>query len=336
MPALKLFAPSDRDVPSSSPTLDEVFTDEVKSRLESRRRAASTVRDYQRSVNRWSEYWGEHGGSPALAEISEEHLDLFSEHLSETLTGRTVNKHMGYVQSILDQCGPRRSGNTGLGRRLGLVDSVPRFVRADEQPARRGRVATLAQVEAMLAHCPAATLPRHQPALKWSAAIRLLFWAGLRRCDLFEHLRLSHWIRTPRCPVDEVSIDWPWGWLAFTPAKTARKKPAPLVIPLSRALHFDLLAIRHPAGEVDPPLLGFASCSRDWRASYESIQRAAGIETPFTFQDGRKSANVHWQQLVSPGTGSLFLGHSARGVNARHYSEDVVLMVKAAQLREGI
>lgn len=336
MPALRLFDPDGRNVSDSAPTLDEVFGAEFKSRLESRRRAVSTIQDYARTVSRWVEFWSTRGGSPILAEITEDNLDLFAEYLTETLTGRTVNKHMGYVQSILDQCGPRRSGLTGLGRRFGLLDSVPRFVRAEERPARRGRVATLAQVDAMLGHCHVATLPRYQPALKWSAAIRLLFWCGPRRCDLFEHIRLSNWVKASRCPVDEVSIDWPWGWLTFTPAKTARKKPEPLVIPLPRGLSFDLLAIKHPAGETDPPLFGFASCSRDWRAGFERIQRAAGIAQPFTFQDCRKSANVHWQQTISPGTGSLFLGHSARGVNARHYSEDVVLMVKAAQQREGI
>ena len=336
MIALKLFAPDDRDEPHSLPTLDEVFRSEIKPRLESRRRAASTIRDYERSVRTWSEFWGDHGGSPHLDQLTEDHLDQFSEFLAESLTGRTVNKHMGYVQAIIDQCGPRRSGNTGIGRRLGLLDSVPRYIRVDESPARRGRVATLAEVEAILAHCDAASLPRYQSALKWSAAIRLLFWAGIRRCDLFQNLRRSHWIKSSRCPVAEVSIEWTWGWLAFTPQKTARRKPEPLVIPLPRALAFELEAIRYPAGQVDPPLLGFANCSRDWAANFERIQRAAGIATPFTFQDGRKSANVHWQQLVSPGTGSLFLGHSARGVNARHYSEDVVLMVKAAQLREGI
>lgn len=304
MPALKLFSPDERDQRPSAPTLDEVFTAEVQPRLESRRRAVATVHEYRRAVKVWEEFWREHGGSPGLTTIDEDALDQFQEHLAETRAGRTVNKIMGYLQAVLDQCGPRRSGNTGLGRRLGLVDSVPRFVRVDEPTAKRGRVATLEQVRVMLDHCHIATHPRHQAALKWSAAIRLLFWAGPRRNDLFLHLRRSNWIQSTRCPLAEVSIDWPWGWLSFTPAKTARKKPAPLVIPLPRELHFDLLAIRHPAGEVDPPLLGFAHCTRDWAAGFARIQIAAGIADPYTFQDGRKSANVHWQQTISAGTGN--------------------------------
>lgn len=336
LPVLKLFSPEERDAHASALTLDEVYQAEVRPRLESRRRAVATIKEYDRAVAAWQEFWAGHGGSPDLHAIDEDSIDQFQEHLAETRGGRTVNKIMGYLQAILDQCGPRRSGNTGLGRRLGLLDSLPRFVRVDETPSRRRRVATLEQVREMLEHCHVVTNPRHQPALKWSAAIRLLFWAGPRRNDLFRNIRLSNWIRTARCPLAEVSIEWPWGWLSYVPAKTCRKKPAPLVIPLPRELHFDLLAIRHPAGAIDPPLLGFASCSRDWSAGFQRIQLAAGIPDPYTFQDGRKSANVHWQQTISAGTGELFLGHAARGVNQRNYSEGVILMVKAAQQREGI
>lgn len=332
--SLKLFTPGDRS--DCSLSLDEVFRDRFKPRLESLRRAASTIEDYERTLTVWREFWAASGRKPSLNEIDEETLDAFSDHLARERNGRTVNKQMGYIQTILDQCGPVRGRVTCLGRRFGLIDTVPQHVRIEESPSKRSRVVPLEQVERLYAKCGVTDTPRHQPAVKWEAALRLFFWAGLRRNDLFVNLRRSHWIRSATCPVSEVSVKWPHGWLRFVPQKTQRRKPDPLVLPLSREISQLLKQIEHPEREVDPPLLGFPCANHLWIRGFESIQTAADIPEPYTFQDLRKSCNVHWQQLVSPGTGSHFLGHSPRGVNAKNYSEDVLLMVKAAQLREGI
>jgi len=216
----------------------------------------------------------------------------------------------------------------------GLLDSVPQFVRQDERPRSVKSSVTLEQVEAMLRNVHAAQNPQYQAARKWSAAIRLLFWCGPRRNDLFMNLRLSNWIRSPICPVETVSEEWPWGWLSWVPEKTVRTKPDPLVVPIPKELAADLVAIKRPTSEFDPPLLGFSRCNVVWRREFSRIQIAAGIARPITFQEARRTANIHWQRLVSEGTGAHFLGHSPRGVNAQHYSESVVLMVKAARMRE--
>lgn len=331
MPALRLFTPDTETRPTASETLAKVFQSEVRPRLESRRRAVSTLQEYDRTVRVWQEFWALHGGEPMLDEISEDQLDLFSLSLRDRgLSERTVNKHCGYLQVVLDMCGPRRSGMTGLGRRLGHLESVPRFERLPERSAKRTRVATVGEIDRMIECCTVAQNPTRQPGLKWQAALRLFAWAGLRRNDLFVNLKLSHWIRETRCPVSEVQVDWPWGWLSFVPQKTEGRKPEPLVIPLSRALSNDLAQINRPSGG-DPPLLGFACGNVQWRREFARIQTAAGITSLYTFKDLRKTANAHWQQAVGIGTGSMFLGHSARGVNAEHYTESVLLMVKAAQ-----
>jgi len=335
MPALKLYVESTETDHSESETLAKVFRSEVRLRLESRRRAVSTIQEYDRTVRVWSEFWDRQGGEPMLDAISEDQLDLFSLSLRERgLSERTVNKHCGYLQVVLDLCGPRRAGMTGLGRRLGHLESVPRFERLIEKSAQRTRVATVAEMGRMIECCTVAQNPTRQAGLKWQAALRLFAWAGVRRHDLFVNLKLSHWIREARCPVAEVQVEWPWGWLSFIPQKTAGRKPEPLVIPLPRELSIDLAQIVRPTSG-DPPLLGFAGGNVQWRREFARIQTAAGISSLYTFKDLRKTANAHWQHAVGIGTGAMFLGHSARGVNAQHYTESVILMVKAAQQREG-
>lgn len=332
---VKLFCPSEA-VTSSSLTLDEVFQDRFRPRLESLRRAAATIEEYERQLRLWNEFWLAKGISLSLAEIDEDALDDFSDYLAETRCGRTVNKIMGNLQCILDQCGAKRGRATALGRRFGLLDAVPQHVRVEETANQRSRVIPLEQLERMYRNCNVTDTPRRQPDIKWEAALRLFAWAGLRRNDLFINLRLSHWIRRQTCPVSEVTVKWRYGWISFVPQKTQRKKPEPLVIPLSKALHELLCQIEHPANVDDPPLLGFPAANHLWIRGFHEIQTASDIPEPYTFKDLRKTCNSHWQQLVSPGTGSHFLGHSPRGVNAKNYSEDVLLMVKAAQIREGM
>ena len=331
---LKLWVPSGSVEPrTDETTLDRVFHEQVRPRLESRKRAAATIEDYERALKAWNQFWGTE--PPALADIDIDHLDRFSEHLiAQGKGGRTVNKICGNLQLILDLCGPKRNKPGRLGRPLGLLDDVPHFVRQEETRGAAKRELTLDQVEAMLANCHVAQNPQRQPARKWSAAIRLVFWCGPRRDDLFMNLRLSNWIRRPECPIPTVSESWPWGGLSWVPAKTARIKPEPLVVPIPKELAHDLAAIERPRNESDPPLLGFSRCNVVWRREFSRIQLAAGIAQPITFQEARRTANIHWQRLISEGTGAHFLGHSPRGVNAQHYSDSVVLMVKAARDRE--
>jgi integrase len=175
--------------------------------------------------------------------------------------------------------------------------------------------------------------PPRQSAIKWRSALRLLDWCGVRRNDLFLNLRLSNWIPGERCPVDTVELYWPWGWLSFVPEKTKRTKKRPHVVPLSPELASLFRQIIRPAGESDPPLLGFLDSTHQWYRELYRIQEQAGLAKRYGFHAFRKRCNVTWDETCGMGTGGLFLCHAAKGVNARSYSEAASLMVQAAEKR---
>ena len=335
MPALKLYTEDTETSRTDETTLAKVFRDAVRPRLELGRRADSTVDEYERSVRLWTTIVGD----LELADITDESLDRFTSALvAKGLAARTVNKHSGYLQTLLNHCGTSRrtrSQSGCLGRPLGVLDRVPEFQRLEEDEPESRSVPTAVEVAAMIDQSGVAELPRRQPGLKWQTLLQLLTWCGARRNDAFATLQAQHWIRDERCPLANIDVRWPHGWLCWTIGKTRRTKKRPHVVPLSPEIAAGLAQITRTS-DPEAPLLGFrVNSAVQWYRDLHRIQRAAGMTEMIGFHGLRKRCNIDWDLECGLGTGELFLGHSAKTVNRKCYSETSALMVRAAERRLG-
>ena len=331
--ALQIYTGDNDTQRTSANTLHSVFADQVRPRLEAGRRALSTIEDYERAVRLWTEL----ADDPELEDIDEPALDRFLASLvAKGLVARTINKTCGYLQTVLNHCGSARRGRIRrgcLGRSSGLLDSVPEFTLLEEDEPQSRLIPTSEQVQAMLQHCRVAQWPTHQPGIKWETLIRLLLWCGPRRTDAFSNLTTAHWIRDSRCPLSSMPLHWPHGWLCWTIGKTKRTKQRPHVVPLSPQIAAGLCQIVRANGP-DVPLLGFKpQATTQWYREFYRIQSAVGITTPVGFHGLRKLGNIEWDLACGIGTGEKFLGHSAKSVNQRCYSDTAALMVRAAERR---
>ena len=190
------------------------------------------------------------------------------------------------------------------------------------------RIADLADISAAYEACTAATWPRNRRRSLWDGPVelwRLLFVLAYNYGPRTQELlglgwEAIHW--EPICPAPGISrLEWPHGWLVHLPAKTRRHKPSPLYLPLTETarLHLDALRPgRKPAG----PIFGFPRSKRDLYGTLKSLWRAAGIGSPYTFQELRKTCSTAWNDLW-PDLGEHVTGHAPRSVNSKHYDAEL-------------
>ncbi len=243
-PQLRLFSVDDEPLSTKDQqrqmTLLEAYKSTICLGSRAKKRARGTLKDYWTALSHWSRLM-ESDGPLGIGEINDEMLDDFGDLLQlEEKSNRTINKVCGHVEAILKTCGPR----TGRNRR-GL-EILERFVFAEkreEETMIRRRLVPKNDMSRIYEACRIASWPDHPtlPApLVWRTAL-VLFWnVGLRRNDC-RQMKLSsvHW-EVP-CPIPELrSIENEHGWLEFLPAKTMRRKPQPVVIPLNETMRHHL------------------------------------------------------------------------------------------------
>lgn len=340
--------------PSADLFLDGVFrSDEFQRPLARTSDAHRAI--FRRTLALWRNCFG--SAEPTHAQIEVEHLAAFQEWLiARRYAPTTINKVCQYASQIIQ---------FGNGRSI----SIDRLD-CDYAPP---RTASLEELSAIYRACSAAVWPKHPliPApLWWRTLLVLAFTYGPRLGDLAPidcdspGLAWSGIRFEADCPDQRMKDRSEHGWLVFTPLKTRRRKPAPLILPLSSAARRHLEALPRVGGRV----LACRKNPRSFRRELRAIQilalfRAAGHsamrtsngrfridgrslilrealrslndmhQRPYTIQDIRKTSDTYWFRAC-PGIQEHVLGHAPRGVNARHYVNPIPVLVKAIGLLE--
>lgn len=328
---LSLFVPSeepeqeDDGAPSKRWTLSQAFERYVLPRMTERNWAPATIEDYLRTIDDWETC----SGNPSIGSITDQTLATHARQLqSRPLAARTINKRLSYIEAILRQLGPRRKSQFGIT--AGLLAELPLFERMTETPEADARIATNDELQRIITACSEARWPRRQGPAIWRALFMLLAWIGPRRDDALRHIQQDALIETPACPLQRCrQFRSEFGWLRFTPTKTKRRKPHPLVLPVSQELHDALSKINRSVGETRLIPMQAETNHGYLYTTLARIQTAAEIEDPYSFQDLRATCSVRWDEAGGFGAGDHVLGHSKRSVNDTYYRAAIPPLLKA-------
>jgi len=348
---LRVFAPQPSDW-----TLRQAYEELVVREHRARGKAASTLRDHRTHVDRWEEYWraapqGEGGpqllggaagganhriGNPMVQTIGRSDLRAWRDWLLVTLrprrdvgrdkqeaVARNVNKHVGTVQKILGACVDE-----------GLLESVPRLRPLDCAGANEPVALTQVEAGAVYRACDVATWPTRGALtqLRWRSAIVIWTTYGLRCQELtafeadHEPLRWSNVRFDPGCPANGGRTVAPHGWLSYVPQKQRRKKPRPVVVPLTLPARRHLDALRRTAGGDDEPVLPVPRAGKGFYEQWHSIASAAAERCGRPALAALQISHLRetcvtwhrdWEQ--HPGISELITGHAPRSIQQRHY-----------------
>lgn len=300
----------------------------------------------ERTIAKWEKaiwYWEQVTDNPPICRVTSDLLTDFPSRLLDPKrafdvnTNTTANANLMYIRGILRACEEH-------------LPRVPRAWPLPQQAATRHRRVVPPEVLAeMHKACDVARYDRHRcrsycrsiPApVLMRATLALFLSIGCRRTegltmDASAYRRQPEFPDFPEHPQLEVDAESPHGWLVFhTPKTRARKDGLPLVLPVSEVLakhlnELDRLAPRRHR------MLPLGDAPTTWANQLKRVQKAAGIENFYTWQDLRKTANRMFRKAGGREVAKFMLGHQPRGVNATWYddlAEDAVIAVERVQL----
>lgn len=290
----------------------------------------SHITQHRTAINHWERLTN----NPPVMAIDDQQLQEFSDalmawHKEHGYRGHTnTRKNLNYLRFILRAC-CRRGTTNKRGQPGGkhLIDDLP-IAQPPEEDVAKKRVADIAELSAAYDACEVAQWPRSRRRTLWDGAVEL--WRlvlvldynfGPRTEELLK-LRWEniHW--DSPCPAPEISrLNWRYGWLVYTPPKTRKHKPQALHLPLTECARLHLDAVR-PGLNPTGPIFGFPKNKRSLYGTLEAIWSEAGVETPYSFQEIRKTCSTGWNDLW-PDLGEHVTGHAPRGVNAKHYDAEL-------------
>ena len=325
MVALRLYSDDGQASPSEDMRLREAFAEFLRDKI-LRTCSKSHLSRYGTALGHWERLTDD----PPVREIDDGCLQDFSDALLQWHHKRgfrgneNTRKILSYVESILRAC-CRRGDRNKRGQPGGnhLIEDMP-VVLPPEKDIKKRRVAPLELIGRAYTACDAARWPRqpfHTPPALWRLLLVLNYNFGPRTEELLG-LRWEniHW--DPPCTADEIEgLEWPHGWLVYTPPKTKRYKPQPLHLPLTPCARLHLERMR-PSPEARGPIFGFPRNKRDLHETRKAIWKQAGIANAYTFQELRKTCSTTWNDF-RPGLGKHVTGHAPRGVNPEHYDTEL-------------
>lgn len=321
---LQLFAPDES--PSTNPsywTLRQAWEWSMRPKLERLNRSPGTLDKYRKAVD----YWEQVTDDPPIGIITHEQLNLFPELLlarrNSIHTHTAANQQLMYAQAILARA----------------LDAAPKGDPLPKQErTRRRRIIPADAIAAMYRECR---------ILKWSTDLSVptpLIWRTLlivllqclpRRNEALL-LGTAAYHPEPDFPeLSEAEVDCdvtsPQGWLVYHTPKTKRiKNGLPLVLPVSPVLQQHLVELlRYSPNRLR--LFPLGTHPTTWRKHLMQIQRAAGIDSPYTFQEFRKTGNRLMRRLAGRDVAMYFAGHAKRGINEDYYDDLTEEAVEAAQ-----
>lgn len=324
-------------------------------------RSADTIGEYETHLRRWAECWdavrSQEGENwkyrimhPVLPEIDRPELETFRcwlqrqvEDGKETWVNRTINKHVGTIQAVLQAAVEH-----------GLKQFCPKLKPLPARSVARKLHLSYDEADALKRACRVAAWPSGLPApaaLYWETMVVGFCVYGFRTQEQARYESNKQELRWPDVRDDEETphpdgkARCRLGWLVYTPQKQIDKKPEPLVLPMVDAYRRHLNAIRsfgvNPEGSVFPFPLSNEKFYDTWRA----IVAAAGVK-PKPGLDGlqpeyqirhlRKTA-TRWLNDHRPGIAEYIVGHAddrspdkemeGSKVSRKHYdfAEDRVL-----------
>ena len=342
LPSLSLYRPdSAPPLDASTMRLGEAFREFLQPAIAGKC-SASHISRFGTAIKHWERVTDD----PPVAAIDDLCLQEFVDRLLawHRIRGyrgnENVRKILSYVTAILRAC-CRRGERNRRGRIGGkhLIEDLP-LADPPANDRRKKRIADAEEVSKAYEACEVAIWPRSRrrtlwdnPVALWRLLFVLDFYYGPRTEDLlglcWEDVRWE-----AECPAAEISrLEWPFGWLVYLPAKTRRHKPQALHLPLTECARLHLDALR-PGLAPTGPIFAFPVNKRDLHGTRKNIWREAGIETPYTFQELRKTCSVNWSDHW-PRLGEHVTGHAARGVNAIYYDAELRRLCRFAnQLAE--
>lgn len=318
-PRLRLFDSSDDSHPQFW-TLRQAFEEKKLPALKRLQRASGTIAKWHKAI--W--YWEHVTENPPISLITDDVLQSFLDSLLSPerqlaiRTHKAANQQLMYVQGILRGC------RQELDYRVPAAIPLPH-----EAPTRIRRIVNTETLEAIYRHCSIARLSydaRIPAPLLMRAALVLFLTAGCRRCEGWlmpsaSYVRQPEFPQVPEYTDCELDAESPLGWLVFhTPKTKVRKGCRPLVIPVNSALksHLDELDRLAPRRQ---RLLPLGDHPSTWKKQFDRIQRAAGIEDPYCWQDLRKTASRLYRRVAGREVAKFILGQQPRGVNATYYDD---------------
>lgn len=319
------------------PTLREIYERYMAADLR-----PGTAQQYRAMLSHWE---AKIGALPVAA-IRDEHLEQFRDVLAERLAANTVRKTFRHLRAVLNRCGPRSDRNP---RGLGLIEERP-YALPPEGERKYVRDCTLEEAGALFA---AARYLRYRPhtvqldaADWWRAQLIFVWFHGIRTANLF--LLGCDAIRDDAAvDADPILRDAGFrrpfsssaGWLVYVPAKTARRKPFPLVLPchpLARAA-FERLQGQRAGGDFLFGVPKFQNIKSNYYKAEKQWGGQAGIDWGISVGAIRKACSTRFNDQCA-GLGAYVLGHApgraGDQVNAVHYDAVLERLRKATAALE--
>lgn len=349
-PALRLYSGDDSQPAAPALTLRQAFDRYMRDEI-SRTRAAATLAQYETALRHWERFVATQGESlanavnrllsvnPAMSTmnthiqdsihaITDMELARFRDWLEDDgMSTASIRKTWRFLRPLFNRLGPRVPGNP---RGVGLISHVP-YLNTESgsvapQQASIGertiagskRILTIEELDSLYSACTHATWPGGKcppAACLWRSMLVMWYAYGLRTQDCAQ-LSWSAVITDRHSPDPDSTATWEHGWLTYVPAKTARRKSAALVLPLSDVARRHLESIRSERELI----FALPNSPNDFYGQWKALLTSAGVRK-CQIKDLRKTCNTAYNRIPGlRGIGSWILGHAPRGVNATFYT----------------
>lgn len=284
--------------------------------------------------------------APPVCQITDRMLNEFGEWLmADETTQRpdglnvgglglslgTAEKVWKNIRAILRRIGPRESGNP---RAAEIIDRVPamdplhelRGGASEDDLSDGAADITDDQLDRLYWACEIATWPDESAALQWQTYLVILSMMGPRVNDAAT-LRTEHFRMDAESPVRRSSRKHRHGWLVYVPAKTSRKKPRRLIVPLPPVVRSHVAALARIRGG---KLFAWnSSRTKSFADTWQAIADQAGLPE-VERRHVRAVANLRWSSTgVRDDLGNWVLGHMTRDVNETHYTRIEPYLIRA-------
>lgn len=357
---------NETDNETTTPTIHDWFEQTYLPTLQDRGLSSDRLGELRQAISRWKwwcnqEYRIE---NPVLRDLTAPRLAAFR----RTAVGAEIPDKRGK---------PRKASAGSINKTIAALQQIANAAAEDEstgaqnvkvrkiaQPAKVDKIIIPdAALSKILEACKVADWPRRTPDGRpapppdtlWRFLVVWFVNYGMRTQDLVAYdsdrnpIRWANVTTSPENPHHDGVLECPYGWLVFTPQKTARAKPQPLVLPLNATTRhwMDLLAEQTPGGpKPDRPIAPMPTCSKLFYQQWKKIVAAAGVrpkprldmidgrpqlaERSYRLKHLRCTAATrnedHGASLGYPGVGQLITGHDSdrsqagrSAVFGRHY-----------------
>jgi len=304
--------------------------------LRANTRRPSTVCNVARSVGRWEEWWKSLSSERLpIAVIRRKHMQCFREWLSANgHSAAGQNEACRTVRQVL-LCAVRHE----ILAHAPAIESVdhrgvaPKVFQSDEQ------------INDLWEACDAAEWPRfdanhkrlpYSPATAWRVAILLYRTYGFRTQELIRHeanfraLQWSSLFRPGLTPNPVGRCECEHGWISYVPQKQERKKPDPLVVPITKHVRAALSRVVPVEMDREQPILNWIMSSVGFYRQWHGLNELAGIK-PRDGSGVRRYLPKHFRKAATTGINlhrsgmaEHVVGHGAdrsgqSSISSKHY-----------------